>query len=386
MGNAQTHHHLSATDVAAGHVRKKSRDDRFDYTGVVGGGDLAGSSAHRPRTASTGSKPQQQQHYDDSGPVDITARVHQKASSHQQSGAHRPRATTEVARRPPQQPQQQQHRQQQHVSVDVRSEAAAAAARAKDLTAAAARAAALADPNDKELLRERSEGGKKKMPTIFKYSGKEAKEVYVAGSFNNWTKMRMNRSTKDFVAIVDLQEGEHEYKFFADGEWVTDKAVETIENPEGIKNNVIRVHKGDFNALDALDMDSEAVTKLSRNRALAANTTSAAAAAAAFLGPNGQDEFGQEAPSTAVFEHRSGPPILPPHLLQVILNKDTPLSCEPTLLPEPNHVMINHLYALSIKDGVMVLSATNRYRKKYVTTLLYKPMGQRPAAAKPPSD
>ena len=29
--------------------------------------------------------------------------------------------------------------------------------------------------------RERSEGGKKKMPTIFKYSGKEAKEVYVAG-------------------------------------------------------------------------------------------------------------------------------------------------------------------------------------------------------------
>lgn len=51
-----------------------------------------------------------------------------------------------------------------------------------------------------------------------------------------------------------------------------------------------------------------------------------------------------------------------------------PLQCEPTLLPEPNHVMLNHLYALSIKDGVMVLSATHRYRKKYVTTLLYKPI------------
>ena len=47
-------------------------------TGVVGGGDVGGSSAHRPRTASMGSKTQQQQHYDDSGPVDITARVHQK--------------------------------------------------------------------------------------------------------------------------------------------------------------------------------------------------------------------------------------------------------------------------------------------------------------------
>ena len=53
------------------------------------------------------------------------------------------------------------------------------------------------------------------------------------------------------------------------------------------------------------------------------------------------------------------------------------MSCEPTLLPEPNHVMLNHLYALSIKDGVMVLSTTNRFKKKYVTTLLYKPMGTR---------
>ena len=61
-------------------------------------------------------------------------------------------------------------------------------------------------------------------------------------------------------------------------------------------------------------------------------------------------------------------------IAKVILNKDTPLSCEPTLLPEPNHVMINHLYALSIKDGVMVISSTQRFRKKYVTTLLYKPI------------
>ena len=101
-------------------------------------------------------------------------------------------------------------------------------------------------------------------------------------------------------------------------------------------------------------------------------------------------EFGQEIPAMSSFESKPGPPILPPHLLQVgycaygphfifhheqvILNKDTPLSCEPTLLPEPNHVMINHLYALSIKDGVMVISSTQRFRKKYVTTLLYKPI------------
>lgn len=100
--------------------------------------------------------------------------------------------------------------------------------------------------------------------------------------------------------------------------------------------------------------------------------------------------FTQAVPERSDFERAHNPPTLPPHLLQVnsynlfirlinssfqvILNKDTPVQCDPNVLPEPNHVMLNHLYALSIKDGVMVLSATHRYKKKYVTTLLYKPI------------
>ena len=84
---------------------------------------------------------------------------------------------------------------------------------------------------------------------------------------------------------------------------------------------------------------------------------------------------------------------------------------DPTLLLEPNHVILNHLYALSIKvrqtffdmvqskpcssvldcdsifvthtlytllflmqDNVLVLAATHRYKQKYVTTLMYKPI------------
>lgn len=71
--------------------------------------------------------------------------------------------------------------------------------------------------------------------------------------------------------------------------------------------------------------------------------------------------FTQEIPDRKDFEKAHNPPVLPPHLLQVILNKDTPVTCDPNVLPEPNHVMLNHLYALSIKDGVMVLSATHRF-------------------------
>jgi 5'-AMP-activated protein kinase, regulatory beta subunit len=36
--------------------------------------------------------------------------------------------------------------------------------------------------------------------------------------------------------------------------------------------------------------------------------------------------FLQDIPTTKPWEKVSGPPVLPPHLLQVILNKDTPLS------------------------------------------------------------
>ena len=38
------------------------------------------------------------------------------------------------------------------------------------------------------------------------------------------------------------------------------------------------------------------------------------------------DEYNQEFPETNPNEKKKGPPILPPHLLQVILNKDTPVS------------------------------------------------------------
>jgi len=192
-----------------------------------------------------------------------------------------------------------------------------------------------------------------RLPTIIKYPG-EGKEVYVCGTFSDWKKIPMVKSHKDFVALINLPVGEHQYKFMVDDQWMHDANQPTVNNEIGTKNNVIKIQQDDFDAFSALDMDSKSTNVRHKRGA--------------------EREFGQEIPSVHSFENKAGPPVLPPHLLQVILNKDTPLSCEPTLLPEPNHVMINHLYALSIKDGVMVISSTQRYRKKYVTTLLYKPI------------
>lgn len=43
-------------------------------------------------------------------------------------------------------------------------------------------------------------------------------------------------------------------------------------------------------------------------------------------GKDESKEWGQDIPTARPWGKESGPPVLPPHLLQVILNKDTPLS------------------------------------------------------------
>lgn len=201
----------------------------------------------------------------------------------------------------------------------------------------------------------------KLLPTVFKWEG-GGKEVFITGTFNNWqTKIPLVKSSHDgeFLTIIDLPEGEYQYRFYVDGNMCVDNNEPVVTNDKGTQNNVISVKKSDFEVFEALALDS-------------LNTNSNKKGLDTPGSPSG--EYCQDVPPRKPGEKHSGPPILPPHLLQVILNKDTPAHCEPTLLPEPNHVMLNHLYALSIKDGVMVLSATHRFRKKYVTTLLYKPI------------
>lgn len=171
-----------------------------------------------------------------------------------------------------------------------------------------------------------------------------------------YTTISVIHSHSNFTAIVDLPEGEYEYKFHVDGAWQHSAKQLTRSTKSGEVHNVMKVQKSDFEVFEALAIDSSTAKNKDN------------------LSGSPPGEYGQTVPTKDAMERPGGPPFLPPHLLQVILNKDIGPQYEPALLPEPNHVMLNHLYALSIKDGVMVLSATHRYRKKYVTCLLYKPI------------
>lgn len=204
----------------------------------------------------------------------------------------------------------------------------------------------------------------KKIPVVFKYSGKYAKEVFLIGTFTSWKdKVAMVKSDGDFVTIVDLPEGEHQYKFVVDGKWEHDPNQPIIDDTFNGKNNIVTVKKSDFEVMDALDSDS---LQPSSHKSVQSNDD---------LSSSPPGEYTDEIPIRGLNSMAlDKPPFLPPQLLNIVLNKDTSARCEPTLLPEPNHVMLKHLYALSIRDGVMVLSSTYRHKQKFITTCFYKPI------------
>jgi hypothetical protein len=72
-----------------------------------------------------------------------------------------------------------------------------------------------------------------------------AKNVYVAGSFNEWKPEKTpltHAGGGRWVGNLSVKPGRHEYLFVVDGEWLPDpRAKETVQNPFGGKNSVLVV-------------------------------------------------------------------------------------------------------------------------------------------------
>jgi len=67
------------------------------------------------------------------------------------------------------------------------------------------------------------------------------------------------------------------------------------------------------------------------------------------------------------------PPSLPLFLGKSILNGTTPMKDDSSVLNMPNHTVLNHLATSSIKNEVLATCLTTRYKRKYVTTIMYRP-------------
>lgn len=72
------------------------------------------------------------------------------------------------------------------------------------------------------------------------------------------------------------------------------------------------------------------------------------------------------------------PPQLPPHLENVILNNFNDRENNSGALPIPNHVVLNHLATTSIKHNTLAVASIVRYKRKYVTQVLYSPLQPTP--------
>ncbi|KAL6863729.1 hypothetical protein ACP4OV_016632 [Aristida adscensionis] len=71
------------------------------------------------------------------------------------------------------------------------------------------------------------------------------------------------------------------------------------------------------------------------------------------------------------------PPMLPPHLHHSLLSFP-PSQDDSSSLPPPQNVVLNHLYIEKEHTrSVVALGITHRFRAKFVTVVLYKPVQRR---------
>jgi 1,4-alpha-glucan branching enzyme len=86
-----------------------------------------------------------------------------------------------------------------------------------------------------------------KSNTVFRLpSYKNAKQVYLSGSFNNWEprELLMNETPAGWELPLYLADGTHTYRFVVDGKWIPDPAnPETFPNEFSDVNSVIRIGK-----------------------------------------------------------------------------------------------------------------------------------------------
>ena len=82
-------------------------------------------------------------------------------------------------------------------------------------------------------------------PVRFEFTHPTATSVSVAGTFNEWhptTKSMHPAGNGRWFKETALPPGAYEYCLVVDGQWVTDpRATETVPNPFGGRNSVLRV-------------------------------------------------------------------------------------------------------------------------------------------------
>ncbi|RUS30100.1 5'-AMP-activated protein kinase beta subunit, interation domain-containing protein [Jimgerdemannia flammicorona] len=179
-------------------------------------------------------------------------------------------------------------------------------------------------------------------------------------------------STQDFTTILDLPPGTHRLKFIVDDEWKCSADLETATDPDGNLVNYVEVGTEDDDATyDFVSPRTDPTTAphhLLRSSTPPSEYVAQIPSILLAMASQQAESTSPASPSGTAQnqgqQQQQQPPGLPPHLEKVLLNSGAVSEEDNSVLPAPNHVTLNHLYACSIRDGVMAVAGTARYRKK----------------------
>jgi len=191
--------------------------------------------------------------------------------------------------------------------------------------------------------------------------------VFVTGSFTGWRQMIPLRRFEDnvFVVVLKLAPGTHRLRFVVDGELRCSNYMDTATDSMGNLVNYMEVGVSGHSTHSLTD-SSDQLHPGPTPEAYAGDSEYTREIPEIFADPEALDRF-----SSIDF---MPPPQLPPHLDGVILNTNWTEKDNNSVLPIPNHVVLNHLATTSIKHNVLAVASVSRYRAKYVTQILYSPI------------
>lgn len=211
-------------------------------------------------------------------------------------------------------------------------------------------------------------------------------KAFITGTFTGWQKMLpMDRHPDGtFSVALDLPQGTHRFRFVIDGELKCADDISTATDSSGFLVNYLDVDNDDSDGLPA--SGSEENIPLCRegdlNKGDQHNDDEVTQYVDEIPVPPPLEYTNQipqmfltlDVAELDIPESQATPPHLPPHLDTVILNTNSNEKDDSSVLPAPNHVVLNHLATSSIKHNVLAVASVNRYGKKFVTQILHAPM------------